>query len=303
MLHNRDLLLDLLPQLNELEPQEALAQMAEITPQPGKVYDFALARSKFVLEDGLVFLDQPNILSCYSGVEQNPKGDLLRFTRLDIVENDVAVVDHNPFQIRLKQGVLDTNIEAFLVGPDENAQNTSVIFAEDKDWLILKNQEEEAYRSLELDPDSCERIRQDLEQGYIILAPRRAVEIDGREWVTWWRINPRTGQTIGVGGHGWGQAIVEYVEIAQTMIQLKLQIEAYVGIMECVVNTAALALAGADMKTVYKYAVKKCIWNKICGYMMKQLTGYFLAETLFSNFIAKKTVGWISGKLCKSALK
>lgn len=303
LLHNRDLLLDLLQQLNELEPQEALARMAEITPQPGKVYDFALARSKFVLEDGLVFLDQPNILSCYSGVEQNPQGDLRRYSRLDIVENDVAVVGHNPFQIRMKQGVLDTNIEAFLVGPDENAQNTSAIFARDKDWLTLKSQEEEAYISLELDPDSLERIRQDLKQGYIILAPKRAFKIDGREWVTWWRINPRTGQTVGVGGHGWGQAIVEYVETAQTMIQLKLQIEAYMGIMECVVNTAALALAGADMKTVYKYAVKKCIWNKICGYMMKQLTGYFLAGTIWSNFIVKKTAGWISGKLCKSALK
>ncbi len=303
LLHNRDLLLDLLPQLNELEPQKALAQMAEITPQPGKAYDFALARSKFALEDGLAFLDHPNILSCYSGVGQNPQGDLLRFTRLDIVKNDVGVVGANPFQIRMKQGVLDTNIEAFLVGLDENVQNTSVVFSGDKDWLVLKNQEEEAYRGLKLDPDSLERIRQDLEQGYIVLAPQRSFKIDGREWVTWWRINPRTGQTVGVGEHGWGQAIVEYVEIAQTMIQLKLQVEAYMGIMECVVNTAALALAGADMKTVTKYAVKKCIWKKICGYMMKQLTGYFIAGTVWSNFIVKKTAGWISGKLCKLALK
>ena len=127
--------------------------------------------------------------------------------------------------------------------------------------------------------------------------------IDGQECVTWWRVNPRTGQTIGVGGHGWGQAIVEYVETAQTMIQLKLQIEAYMGIMECVVNTAALALAGEDWKTVTRYAVKKCIWNELCGYLMKQITGHLLAEKLFSNFIVEKTADWISGELCKSAVK
>ncbi len=74
------------------------------------------------------------------------------------------------------------------------------------------------------------------------------------------------------------------------------------GIMECVVNTAALALAGADLKTVSAYAVKKCIWDTICNYFLGLVSEHFFADRIWSNFILDKTVDWVQGKICGMAL-
>ncbi len=295
---SRDPLLELFPMVNEAEPHEVLTQMTEISSAPGKLYDTALARSKLENTNKGIFLNHPNIISFHSQLKQNSSGELIKYRGLDIVENDVAVLDGDGFFTRLRQGVLDTNIEAFMMDSEHEVYNTSEIFNKGSEWITIADQDKDSFEKIELDDDTKERIMHDLERGYIVITPKKAVKINGKEYTAWWRINPETGHTLGMGKYGWGQAIVEYVEIAQTMIQLKLQIESYMGIISCLMNTAAYVLAGGDTKEEHKLAVAKCIWDTVCNHIMGKLSGYFLSDTIWSNFIVEKTVDWATGSIC-----
>lgn len=298
LLSNRDKVLELFTGLKKPDPHQVLNQMAEIRSGPGKLYDMAFARSQFGWAGKGVFLDHPNLISFHSKLKLNPDGELLKYRSMDIVENDVSVLDEKEFFIRLGQGVLDTNIEALLMPSGEEVFNTSEVFNKGSEWITIADADDKDYKNLELDKDSHARIKQDLENAYIVIAPKKSFKINGEECTAWWRINPETGHTLGIGKHGWGQAVVEYAEVAQTMIQLKLQIESYMGIFTCIMNTAAYALAGGDTTAQHKSAVAKCIWDTVCNYILGKLTGHFLADTIWSNFIVDKTVDWINGELC-----
>jgi hypothetical protein len=298
MYASTDLLLELFPMVNEAEPQEVLAEMAEIPQLPAKLYDTALIRSQGGAEIKRTFFDHANILSFHSKLKENISGEIITFRGLDIVENNVAVLDGDEFLIRLKQGVFDTNTEALLMDSGHKVYNASEIFNKGSEWVTLSDHDINLLEKIKLDINSKERIQQELKKGYIVIAPHEAAKINGHECTAWWRINPETGHTLGMGKHGWGQALTEYVEVAQTMIQLKLQIESYMGIMSCLMNTAAYALAGGDVSAEHKLAVGKCIWDTVCNYMMGKLSGFFLADTIWSNFIVEKTADWITGSLC-----
>lgn len=301
LLSNQETILELFSGLKEPDPQQVLNQIAEITSPPGKLYDLALARSRFGWAKKGVFLDHPNLIGFHSQLKLNPEGELVKYRSMDIVENDVSVLQEQDFLIRLSQGVLDTNIEALLMPPGEEVFNTSEVFSKGSEWITVSGVRDKGLANLELDKDSLERIKQDLENGYMVVAPKKPFKTNGKEYTAWWRIDPESGHTLGIGTHGQGQAIVEYAEVAQTMIQLKLQIESYMGIFTCIMNTAAYALAGGDTTEQHKMAVAKCIWDTVCNYMLGKLTGHFLADTIWSNFIVEKTVDWLNGELCGSA--
>jgi hypothetical protein len=301
LLSNQETVLELFEGLKDPDPQQVLNQIAETTSPPGKLYDMALARARFGWKGKGVFLDHPNLISFHSQLNLNPEGELVKYRSMDIIENDISVLQEQDFFIRLGQGVLDTNIESLIMPPGDKILNTSEVFNEGSGWIALTGPEDKGFKNLELDRDSHERIKQDLENGFLVVAPTNAFKINGEEYTTWWRVDPETGHTLGIGTYGQGQAIAEYVEVAQTMIQLKLQIESYMGIFTCIMNTAAVALAGGDTTAEHKLAVAKCIWDTVCNYMMGKLTGYFLADTIWSNFIVEKTVDWLSGELCGSA--
>jgi hypothetical protein len=298
LLSNQETILELFTGLKQPDLQQVLNQIAEITSPPGKMYDLALARSKFGWAKKGIFLDHPNLISFHSQLRLSPEGKLVKCRSMDIIENDVSVIQEQNFLIRLSQGVLDTNIESLIMPTEEKVFNTSEVFNEGSEWITLAGVEDKGLTNLELDEDSSKRIKQDLENGYLVIAPKKAFKINGEECPAWWRIDPETGHTLGIGTHGQGQAIVEYAEVAQTMIQLKLQIESYMDIFNCIMNAAAYALAGGNTTEQNKLAVAKCIWDTVCNYMLGKLTGHLLADTIWSNFIVEKTVDWLNGKFC-----
>ncbi len=65
-----------------------------------------------------------------------------------------------------------------------------------------------------LGADARASLRQDLAAGYVVVAPNRPVMLAGRPVIGWWRVDPTTGQSLGVDDRGWGQDIVEYAFIA-----------------------------------------------------------------------------------------
>ena len=141
----------------------------------------------------------------------------------DVVANqigvDPAVTD--PFALRLEQGVLDTNAEALLMTERPTASNAGWAYAASSSgWATLRSVNDPQLASLKLPDDTRRRIGEDLAAGYVVVAPNAPVAIGTDAFSGWWRIDPRTGQSLGMGGSGWGQDMVEYVIIAATAFGL-----------------------------------------------------------------------------------
>ena len=64
---------------------------------------------------------------------------------------------------------------------------------------------------IELPGDVRCRIEGDLAAGYRVMLPEKGMDVNNGSVVGWWRVDPKTGQTIAFGEHGWGQTMTEYL--------------------------------------------------------------------------------------------
>ena len=76
-------------------------------------------------------------------------------------------------------------------------------------------------------------VQRDLAAGYVVILPERPVEPGARSG--WWRVDPATGETLGIGTGGYGDSIVEYAFLVNSMV-LGL-IEFSVGMANCIAET------------------------------------------------------------------
>jgi hypothetical protein len=133
--------------------------------------------------------------------------------------------------LRLTQGVADTVAEAVLASADGKPENASELFAaaaaRDAKWVTLRGPGDAAVASLELPADAVARIRQDLAAGYAVVVPAKAPAPGavGRGAVAWWRVDPASGQTLGVGHQGWGSAATEYIWKVRVLLKTALFIK------------------------------------------------------------------------------
>jgi hypothetical protein len=97
------------------------------------------------------------------------------------------------------------------------------------DWVTLRRPDQA--RAAAGSPDVRERIRASLHDGHVVVAPQKAVFIDGREMVGWWRIDPETGVTLGVGRLGAGQTSTE---MAFTVAYVTTWVVGVVSFISCV---------------------------------------------------------------------
>ena len=118
----------------------------------------------------------------------------------------------NGFAAQLRQGVLDTNAEALLPLDGASFGAVGPAFSEAKDWDVSDSTG--GAEVSHLPADARRRILDEVRDGYIIVTPRDPTRSRGEEFAGWWRIDPRTGHTLGVDASGWGQSLVERVAIA-----------------------------------------------------------------------------------------
>ncbi|MBX3010451.1 MAG: hypothetical protein KF832_03050 [Caldilineaceae bacterium] len=95
------------------------------------------------------------------------------------------------------QGQRFSTFTAFLAAAEAGVP-TQVITAPDPALLA----------DLALPAMAQQAIARDLENGYIVLVPEAIASGDGA--AGWWRVNPRTGETLGLAGDGRGTDTVEY---------------------------------------------------------------------------------------------
>jgi hypothetical protein len=154
-----------------------------------------------------------------------------------------------------RAGVWETRAEA-LVLAQRGVPTVPAIAALDQPSLTRFGPgDADAVRATDLPEASRAAIVRDLQRGYTVLAPTRLD--DGATVAGWWRVDPTTGETLGRGADGRGNAALEYVttlELAGSIlaatyftidgVQSCLEIEDDAKAGCCIVQNIALAGVG-----------------------------------------------------------
>lgn len=184
---------------------DSLLRLAEPVVSP--LYTLAVLRRNALGESGLI--DRPAILTRHQYPKVSSEGLALE-DAADIVANEIglALTEEDGFAARLGQGVWDTNLEALLAGSRASA-NTALAYSATDDWRAFTTPRHESDAAA-VGADAAALLQSDLEQGYTVVAPNEPVVLQGESFAGWWRIDPVTGDALGIAGSGWGQSAPGY---------------------------------------------------------------------------------------------
>jgi len=138
-------------------------------------------------------------------------------------ESSVAEIHRQAFSLHLLNGVLATRAEWTLAARSENRAtgiallNATRVFAAARDAgvpLIVLRSDTGGIRALAdtpVPPSVKAELSATLASGDIVILPAKTVSLDGQQQVAWWRLEPASGEVIGVMPGGRGQALEEYV--------------------------------------------------------------------------------------------
>ena len=194
-------------------------------PLPSRLYTLAAVRLPGDPEPD-VFVDRPNILSRHAFLIPQAS-QVVRRVATDIVANEVGVAldAPRPVEARLRQGVRDTNAEALLHMGERVLGSVAEAFATSNDWSAVTSM---SSGSLErLGPDARSRMSDDLAAGYVLVTPVHPDAAASAGQTGWWRIDPRTGHTLGVFSNGWGQEAAERSRLQKAVIIVGTMAEAW----------------------------------------------------------------------------
>ncbi len=205
------------------EPADVLLALRRLNIVYAALSDAFLPRASRP-EEGLVIFypDSPRL----TVTELSSRDDVRRFV-LDLRRDHTRAVVMGPRRemvlgARLLRGVVDGVLERALmeyvtVGLREdddrwrNPLSTSAVFdrvaQEGIEVLLLPK----ALGKLQGIPEeTMARLQEEIDSGYVLVAPQRAPTIDGVPRTAWWRVDPRTGTTVAVTDEGLHAVAVEY---------------------------------------------------------------------------------------------
>lgn len=175
---------------------------------------FALARGSLAAAAATrTFIDRPNIVQYWVWLEASDDGGLAQRRGVDLAVTSSAAVSVGAegFRARLEQGVADTLSESLALGPDAvPSENTVTAFesvaGHSAALSVVKPAAgaAAALAALNLPPDTMARAKADLAAGNVLVL----VPAVGSRWA-WWRVDPRTGQSVGVMDDGFNSAMTE----------------------------------------------------------------------------------------------
>lgn len=200
--------------------QTIAAEKTDPLPPSAILLSLALGRGESSPIAERVRIAEPTIFSLHSGVKFDPETGYRLWAGLDIVANDVDVgpaSDVDPALIRLEQGVFDTNVEALLAGgdsPPNVADLMSMTGVDASSWETLSDAGQLGSAS-DWPADARSRLSLDIDRGFVAVVPKSITTLPAM----WWRVNPATGLTLGIGDRGWGSAAVEDVQLRRTLIK------------------------------------------------------------------------------------
>ena len=216
-LSQRDAWLGAAAEQDPARRRELVHDIDEATVQgSGALGTYALARQLLNPQRADVFVDEPNIVTyrAYRRLEEGQPPSLLEL--MDVVTNGRGVRPGaaRPFDVRLSQGVVDTAAEILALSTDlAHAKNTIEVFANAKTrgtgLVVASKSRAGALNDLHLSQDVSTRVNETLTSNLIAILPKAAQMVDGAPRFGWWRVNPATGESLGVMDSGFNQAGTE----------------------------------------------------------------------------------------------
>lgn len=181
----------------------------------------AAARAPVGPTAAATFIDRPNIVDYRVWVEEMPAGSGKLATRegIDLAYTSTASLAAAPkdaFAARVTQGVADTLAE-HLGNADKPAASENTIpvveQAEQKGTTLVVAKAAADLTPLALTPDVLARAQADLAAGNVLVVAKLDTGRAG-----WWRVDAKTGQTVGVMDNGYNNDTTEYNEVNQKRV-------------------------------------------------------------------------------------
>ena len=199
-----------------------LRELDGVVPISGPLCSMAWSHLEQGPLAGETYLDEPNIFNHRQGFRLGAKALVRGAELMDIVSNRVAVhrnTRENPWLVRLKRGVLDTAAEGLAIS-GSTSENAAAMFAGasaggSKPVIIHPGGALPA--SPKMPPDVVARVERARKDGHILVVMSSAVSIDDAQRLAWYRVDPRTGQAVGVldsGFHGAQEYILNVIRTA-----------------------------------------------------------------------------------------
>lgn len=188
------------------------------------------------------YVNEPNLVLFETLYAQNSSGKFAPSIGYDIARNGIRSIAPTPNTVSdsgrfgtfpLQRGVMETVLENRLVQQRETGgsdtrpivEGTPAVFsaarAEGIKITVLKGPESLArLTDLEVSEGAKPFIENDLRFGHIVVIPARNVTLKGRARIGWWRIDEKTGTTLGRMDTGRGAALTEYEKLMRKRLWL-----------------------------------------------------------------------------------
>lgn len=207
----------LLGLLREAKPddiRDVARRMAKIHPQFGVLQALAISRDFWNGSADDVYIDAPNILTQVRRPRLAPDGQLVVREGIDIIENRVrarpGLDGPAAFRAVLRQGIADTAAEAVVINKP-SPQNVSDLVQQTTGqgvgWRAATKAEDAGVAGA-MSPDGAARARAALAEGAVLVLPEKKLSTDAAQ-TGWYRVDPATGQALGVLETGEGAAMAE----------------------------------------------------------------------------------------------
>ena len=175
----------------------------------------AIAMARVSLDVGALrsFIDQPNVVQYRRKLQVGPDGGLIVSRSVDLTATSTSAIATGTaaFRARLGKGVADTWAEYLSLGPDSEAvENTAAGFelaaaSAKQPGIFIPGRASPALAALKMPTDAMSRAASDLAAGNILV-----MRNNGDRWC-WWRVDARTGHTVGVMDNGFNAATAEEI--------------------------------------------------------------------------------------------
>jgi len=237
----------------------------ELNLPPVHLLHLAIGRHAGDLDDGEVFYDRLNLLASHfrpmltDGADREPEVIVPPVFAIDIVENGVGVLvdqGEDPRLERVRQGVRDTHMEWAVLNEPGNPvaapANASAQMAIDalagREWSRV----DLARPPPGIEPEQLARMRAAAEEGVIVVASDSGAPFDA-----WWRIDPSTGQALGIGENGWGVAVPEWLKV--------------------LILTTARTFSAREFGKILACAMLSALLGHVAGTLLADRTGHLTA--------------------------
>ena len=217
--------------------RHAMTELGNAKPLATPLLAIASGRAAYRGRD--VCVDRVNLFALHHTVAAGDGFVPREYT--DIIANGVAVRPAaaagaaRQFFARVTQGILETRIEDVALGDRGKLLpvNTAALFetseAANVRWVTLRKADDPGLADLRFGDrgrDSLQRIRNDLANGYVVVAPVAPVApvpargaVRGGGHVGWWRIDPTDGTCVGMGVGGMGASGVNYAALLHWILR------------------------------------------------------------------------------------